>query len=163
MIRDKAPNKGQQSHQLARNCHAKIEYAPQKQPFEIIQPSIPAPPRSPPELILQPICAPQEALHEIIAPARRRTEQSPKFHDSSLIKISALGDSMNSCLPGFKYHPIQKRAGDIESHPPSVIQSIVDTASQWEPIPNQFPLWLLGTSLQQTHCFALQSTDRKSK
>ena len=46
--------------------------------------------------------------------------------------------------PNFAQLRRKRRAGDVESVQPSVIQKIVDTAAQVEPNPNVFPSPVIG-------------------
>ena len=60
------------------------------------------------------------------------------------MKIPLEDSSTNSCPPNFLQPCRKRRAGDIASAQPSVIQTIVDSATQVEPIPNQFPWPIKG-------------------
>ena len=46
--------------------------------------------------------------------------------------------------PKFLQPRRKRRAGDVESVQPSVVQTIVDTASRVEPIANSFPSPIIG-------------------
>ena len=72
----------------------------------------------------------------------KKTQRSPKFQrfDKGYSSV----ESENSCPHSFKYNRRQKRARDSESHRPRVIQSVLATVSQWEPIPNAFLSPVIG-------------------
>ena len=48
------------------------------------------------------------------------------------------------CVPYFAPPRRKRRVGDIESIQPSVVQTIVDTATRVEPIANDFPSLIIG-------------------
>ena len=89
------------------------------------------------ELTLFSTLAPLEALHQVLPRTTKRTRKSPKYYGFEC--ADSFGESTNSCPPNFAQPRRKRRAGDVESVQPSVIQTIVDTAAQVEPIPNSFP------------------------
>ena len=51
---------------------------------------------------------------------------------------------MEKRYPNFVQPRRKRRAGDVESVQPSIVQKIVDTASRVEPIENEFPSPIVG-------------------
>ena len=95
------------------------------------------------ELILPSTSAPAIALQQIPIRATKRTRKSPKYYGYG--KEDSSGESTNSCPPPNFAPPRRKRrVGDIESIQPSVVQTIVDTASRVEPIETDFPSPIIG-------------------
>ena len=86
--------------------------------------------------------APVETLQQIPPRTTKRTRKSPKYYGYD--NDDSSGESTNSCPPNFLQPRRKRRAGDVESIQPSVIQTIVDTASRVEPIANQFPSPIIG-------------------
>ena len=81
--------------------------------------------------------APLGALHQVLQRTIKKAQKSPKnlgFENDDLS-----GESTKS----FPHNPTQprrkRRAVDVETVQPSVVQTIVDIAAQVEPIPNPFP------------------------
>ena len=77
------------------------------------------------------------ALQQVQPRATKRTRKSPKYYDYD--KDDSSGESTNSCPPNFVQPRRKRRAGDVESIEPSIVQTIVDTASRVEPIENESP------------------------
>ena len=102
----------------------------------------PPPTNNQPELILPSTSAPAIALQQIPIRAAKRTRKSPKYYGYD--KGESSGDSTNSCPPNFAPPRRKRRVGDTESIQPSVVQTIVDTASRVEPIENDFPSPIIG-------------------
>ena len=94
------------------------------------------------ELILPSTSAPVEALQQIPPRTTKRKRKSPKWYGYD--NDDSSGESTNSCPPIFLQPRRKRRAGDVESVQPSVVQTIVDTASQVEPIANPFPSPIIG-------------------
>ena len=86
--------------------------------------------------------SPLEALHQVLPRLTKTTRKSPKYYGFG--KDDSSGESTNSCLPNFAPPRRKRRTGDVESLKPSVIQTIVDTAAQVEPMPNAFPSPIIG-------------------
>ena len=89
------------------------------------------------ELTLPSTSAPAEALQQIPPRVTKRTRKSPKYYGYD--KDDSSGESTNSCPPHFLQPRSKRWAGDVESVQPSIVQTIVDTASRMEPIDNPFP------------------------
>ena len=102
----------------------------------------PPPTNNQPELILPSTSAPAIALQQIPIRATKRTRKSPKYYGYD--KEDSSGESTNSCPPNSDPPRRKRRVGDIESIQPSVVQTIVDTASRVEPIENDFPSPIIG-------------------
>ena len=102
----------------------------------------PPPTNNHPELILPSTSAPAIALQQIPIRATKRTRKSPKYYGYN--KEDSSGESTNSCPPNFAPPPRKRHVGDFESIQPSVVQTIVDTASRVEPIENDFPSPIIG-------------------
>ena len=86
--------------------------------------------------------APVEALQQVPSRATKRTRRSPKYYGYD--NDDSSGESTNSCPSNFLQPCRKRRAGDIPSVQPSVVQTIVDTATRVEPIPNPFPSPVIG-------------------
>ena len=63
--------------------------------------------------------------------------KKPQSHVSS-------GEPTSSCPPNWLQAEPKRRAGDIQSIQPSFVQPIIDTTAQVEPIPNPYPLPVIG-------------------
>ena len=85
---------------------------------------------------------PTTSLAHTLTRTTKRTRKSPKYYGYD--KEDSSGDSTNSCPPNFAPPRRKRRVGDIESIQPSVIQTIVDTATRVEPIHNDFPSPIIG-------------------
>ena len=94
------------------------------------------------ELTLPSTSAPAEALQQIPPLVTKRTRKSPKNYGYD--KDNSSGESTYSCPPHFLQPRRKRRAGDVESVQPSIVQTIVDTASRMEPIDNPFPSPIIG-------------------
>ena len=94
------------------------------------------------ELTLPSTSAPVEALRQVLPRSLKRTQKSPKYY--GYYNEDSSGESTNSCPLNFLQPRMKRRAGDVESVQPSVIQTIVDAAAQVEPIPNPFPSPVIG-------------------
>ena len=94
------------------------------------------------ELTLPSTSAPAEALQQIPPRVPKRTRKSPRCYGYD--KDDSSGESTNSCPPHFLQSRKKRRAGDVESVQPSIVQTIVDTASQLESIDNPFPSPIIG-------------------
>ena len=90
------------------------------------------------ELTIPSTAAPVEALQQVPSRATKRTRKSPKYYGYD--NEDSSGESTNSCPPNFLQPRRKQRAGDVPSVQPSVVQTIVDTATRGEPIPNPIPL-----------------------
>ena len=86
--------------------------------------------------------APTTSFPNTLTRSTKRTRKSPKYYGYD--KDDSSGDSLNSCPPNFAPPRRRRRVGDIESIQPSVIQTIVDTATRVEPIHNDFPSPIIG-------------------
>ena len=95
-----------------------------------------------PEVLLSSPSAPATTLPHILTRATKRTRRSPKYYGYD--KEDSSGESTNSCPPNFAPPRRKRRVGDIESIQPSVVQTIVDTATRVEPIANDFPSPIIG-------------------
>ena len=84
------------------------------------------------ELAIPSTSAPAAALEPAQPKATKRTRKSPKYYGYD--KDDSSGESTNSCPPNFFQPRKKRRAGDVESVQPSIVQTIVDTASRVEPI-----------------------------
>ena len=102
----------------------------------------PAPTNNQPEIILPSTSAPAIALQQIPIRATKRTRKSPKYYGCD--KEDSSCESTNSCPPNFAPPRRKRRVGNIESIQPSVVQTIVDAASRFEPIENDFPSPIIG-------------------
>ena len=89
------------------------------------------------ELNLPSTSAPVEVSQQIPPRATKRTRKSPKNYGYDNDDLS--GESTDYCPPNFLQPRRKRRAGDVESVQPSVVQTIVNTASRVEPIANSFP------------------------
>ena len=102
----------------------------------------PPPTNTQQETIEPPHPAPTTSFADTLPRSTKRTRKSPKYYGYD--KDDSSGDSTNSCPPNFAPPRRKRRVGDIESIQPSVIQTIVDTATQVEPIRNDFPSPTIG-------------------
>ena len=93
------------------------------------------------ELAIPSKSAPAAALQQVQSRATKRT-RNQKYYGYD--KDDSSGESTNSCPPNFVQPRRKPRAGDNESVQPSVVQTIVDTASRIEPIENEFPSPIIG-------------------
>ena len=100
------------------------------------------PPTNNQPLILSSTSAPAIALPQIPTRATKRTKKSPKYYGYD--KEDSSGESTNSCPPNFAPPRRKQRVGDIESIQPSVVQTIVETATRVEPLENDFPSPIIG-------------------
>ena len=94
------------------------------------------------ELIIPSTSAPVEALRQVPLRTTKRTPKSPKYYGYD--NEDSSGESTNSCPSNFVQPRRKRRAGDVASVQPSVIQTIVDTATRVEPIPDPFPSLAIG-------------------
>ena len=102
------------------------------------------------ELTIPATAAPVEALQQVPSQATKRTRKTPKYYGYDNEDSSS--ESTNSCPPNFLLPRRKRRAGDIVSVQPSVVQTIMDTATQMEPIPNQFPSPIIGAVSPTDSC-----------
>ena len=79
------------------------------------------------ELTLPSTSAPVEALRQVLPRSTKRTQKRPKYYGYD--NEDSSGESTNSCRPNFLRPRRKRRAGDVESVQPLVIQTIVDTAA----------------------------------
>ena len=89
------------------------------------------------ELTIPSIVAPVEALQQVSSRATIGMRKSPKYYQYD--NKGSSGESNHSCPPNFLQSRRKRRAGGVASVQPPVIQTIVDTATRVEPIPNPFP------------------------
>ena len=75
-------------------------------------------------------------MRQVLPRTTKRTRKSPKYYGYG--NNDSSGESTNSFPPNFVQPLKKRRAGDVASVQPSVIQTIVDTATRVEPIPNAF-------------------------
>ena len=94
------------------------------------------------ELSLPSTSATLEALHQVLPQTTKRKRKSPNYYGFE--NDDSSGEFTSSCPPNFGQPRRKRRAGDVESEQPSVIQIIVDTAAQVEPIPNAFTSPVIG-------------------
>ena len=94
------------------------------------------------EVLLSSPSAPAITLPHIPTRATKRTRKSPKYYGYD--KEDSSGESTNSCPPNFAPPLKKRRVGDIESIQPSVVQTIVDTATRVEPIANDYSSPIIG-------------------
>ena len=99
----------------------------------------PPPTNNQSEWVIPSTSAPAAALQQALPKATKRTSKSPKYYGYDKDKDDSCGESTNSCPPNFVQPQKKRRAGDVESVQPSIMQTIVDTASRVEPIENEFP------------------------
>ena len=102
----------------------------------------PPPTNNQPEVLSSSPSVPTTTLPHIMTRATKRTRKSPKYYGYD--KEDSSGDSTKSCHPNFAPPRRKRRVGDIESIKPSVVQTIVDTATRVEPIANDFPSPIIG-------------------
>ena len=102
----------------------------------------PPPTNSQPDVLLSSPSVPTTTLPHILTRATKRTRKIPKYYGYDKEDLS--GDSTNSCPPNFAPPRRKRRVGDFESIQPSVVQTIVDTATRVEPIANDFPSPIIG-------------------
>ena len=81
-------------------------------------------------------------MHQVLPQTTKRKQKNPKLYGFE--NDDSSGESTSSCPPNFGQPRRNRRAGDVESEQPSVIQIIVNTAAQVEPIPNAFPSPVIG-------------------
>ena len=94
------------------------------------------------ELTIPSTAAPVKALQQVPSRATKRTRRSPKYYGYD--NEDSSGESTNSCPANFLQPCRKRRAGDVASVQPSVVQTIVDTATRVEIIPNPFPSPITG-------------------
>ena len=81
--------------------------------------------------------APIEALQQILPKTEhKRPRRSTKYCGCD--KDVSSGESTNSCPTNWTQPRGKRQAGDVESVQPCVVQSIIDTAAQVEPIDNPY-------------------------
>ena len=102
----------------------------------------PPPTNTQQEALLSSPSVPTTTLPHTLTRTTKRTRKSPKYYGYD--KEDSSGDSTNSCPPKFAPPRRKRRVGDIESIQPSVVQTIVDTATRVEPIANDFPSPIIG-------------------
>ena len=78
-----------------------------------------------------------EGMRQVLPRTSKRTRKSPKYYGYD--NDDSSGESTNSFPPKFVQPLEKRRAGDVASVQPSVIQTIVKTATRVEPIPNPLP------------------------
>ena len=93
-----------------------------------------------PELTIPSATAQSETLQRV--PSRKRTRKSPKCYEYDNDEPS--GESTISCPANFLQPCRRRRTGDVASVQPSVIQTIADTGTRVEPIPNPFSSPIIG-------------------
>ena len=118
------------------------ETAPEQQLITTERLIAPPPTNNQSELAIRSTSAPAAALQQVQPRATKSTMISPKYYGYD--KDDSSGESTNSCPPNFVQPRRKQRAGDVESVQPSIVQTIVDTASQVEPIENEFPSPIIG-------------------
>ena len=118
------------------------ETAPEQQIITTEVLIAPPPTNNQSELTIPSTSAPAAALQQIHPRATKRTRKSPKYHGYD--KDDSSVESTNSCPPNFVQPRRKRRASDVESVQPSIVQTIVDTASRVEPIENEFPSPIIG-------------------
>ena len=79
------------------------------------------------ELVIPSTSAPVEVLRQVPSRTTKRTRKSPKYYGYD--NDDSSGESNNSCPPNFLQPHRKRRAGDVASVQPSVIQTIVDCKS----------------------------------
>ena len=117
---------------------------------------VPPPTNNQPEVLLSSPSAPATTLPHILTRATKRTRKIPKYYGYD--KEDSSGESTNSCPPNFAPPLRKRRVGDIESIQPSVVQTIVATATRVEPIANDFPSPIIDRYHQQTPVYDQQIT-----
>ena len=118
------------------------ETAPEQQIITTKVVIAPPPTNNQSELAIPSTSAPAAALQQAQPKATKRTRKSPKYYGYD--KDDSSGESTNSCPPNFVQPRKKRRADDVESVQPSIVQTIVDTASRVEPIGNEFPSPMIG-------------------
>ena len=118
------------------------ETAPEQQIITTEVLIAPPPTKNQSELAIPSTSAPAAALQQVQPRATKRTRKSPKYYGYD--KDDSSGESTNSCPPNFVQPRRKRRAGDVESVQPSIVQTIVDTVSRVEPIENEFPSPIIG-------------------
>ena len=91
------------------------------------------------------ISAPREALQQILPKTGKSTRKIPKYYKFE--QEDSFGVSTNWCPPNWLQSRRKPRKGNIESLQPSVVQLIIDTTAQVEPIPNPYPSPVIGMEL----------------
>ena len=79
-------------------------------------------------------------MRQALPRTTKRTGRGPSYYGYD--NDDSSGESTNSCPPNFT-QPLKKRR-DVASVQPSVIQTLVDTATRVEPIPNPFISPVIG-------------------
>ena len=87
----------------------------------------PPPTNTQQEALLSSPSVPTTTLPHTLTRTTKRTRKSPKY---GYDKEDSSGDSTNSCPLNFAPPRRKRRVGDIESIQPSVVQTIVDTATR---------------------------------
>ena len=105
----------------------------------------PPPTNNQSELAIPFTSAPAATLQQVQPRATKRTRKSPKYYGYD--KDDSSGESTNSCPPNFVQTRRKRRAGDVESVQPSIVETIVDTASRVEPIEIEFTSPIIGQIL----------------
>ena len=119
------------------------ETAPEQQIITTEVLIAPPPTNNQSELTIPSTSAPAAALELQVQPrATKRTRKSAKYYGYD--KDDSSGESTNSFPPNFVQPRRKRRAGDVESVQPSIVQKVVDTASRVEPIENEFPSPITG-------------------
>ena len=118
------------------------ETAPEQQIITTEVLIAPRPTNNQSELAIPSKSAPAAALQQVQSRATKRTRTSPKYYGYD--KDDSSAESTNSCPPNFAQPRRKPRAGDVESVQPSIVQTIVDTASRVEPIEIEFPSPIIG-------------------
>ena len=114
------------------------ETAPEQQIITTEVLIAPPPTNNQSELAIPSTSAPTAALQQAQSKATKRTKYYGYDKDDSS------GESTNSCPPNFVQPRKKRPAGDVESVQPSIVQTIVDTASRVELIENEFPSPITG-------------------
>ena len=94
------------------------------------------------ELIIPSTSAPVEAMRQVLPRTIKRTRKSPKYYGYD--NDNSSGEPKISCPRNFAQPLKKRRAGNVASVQPSVVQTIMDTATRVEPIPNPFPWPVIG-------------------
>ena len=102
----------------------------------------PPPTNTQQEALVSSPSVPTTTLPHTLTRTTKWTRKSPKY--CGYDKEDSSGDSTNSCPPNFAPPRRKRCVGDIESIQPSVIQTIVDTATRVEPIHNDFSSPIIG-------------------
>ena len=120
---------------------SQLEVNPDQQNITSEVMSAPPPTGQRTELILPSTSAPVQAMRQIPNVQQKGHERARNIM-VLIIKTHLM--STNSCPLNFVQTLKKRRAGDVASVQPSAIQTIVDTSTQLEPIPNSFPSAVIG-------------------